>query len=466
MLIILWIFQVVSLERFYKGIKTSSIKKAAYTIVKNIDHEELDQLLERLASQNDMEVKIVDATGQVLYEATGAPGERIQIIPRNDLYAYYHKALEGGGEALSFINEEDIRPFIHEDRAFIGKMPPYGKKVMESLIYTQMVTMNNGVQVMLFLTTRLTPVQATVDTLRVQLIYITLILLVVAILIAFFISKKISKPIMKITHTAGELGKGNYNIVFEGTGYREIRELNDTLNYAARELSKVETLRRELVANVSHDLRTPLTMIIGYGEMIRDLPGEDTPDNVQVIIDEASRLSMLVTDLLELSKLQDGEMTLSFKRFNLTQSIKEILERYTKLIEQQGYELNFLYEEEVYIEADELKISQVLYNLINNAINYTGVDKKVTIRQLATQDQVKVEIIDTGEGIDKEQQPYVWERYYKIGKTHKRAQIGTGLGLSIVKNILEQHHALYGVVSEKGKGSNFWFELNRRSKER
>ena len=141
---------------------------------------------------------------------------------------------------------------MHEDRAFIGKMPPYGKKVMESLIYTQMVTVNNGVQVMLFLTTRLTPVQATVDTLRVQLIYITLILLVVAILIAFFISKKISKPIMKITHTAGELGKGNYNIVFEGSGYREIRELNDTLNYAARELSKVETLRRELVANVSH----------------------------------------------------------------------------------------------------------------------------------------------------------------------------------------------------------------------
>ena len=172
MLVILWIFQVVSLESFYKGIKTSSIKKAAYTIVKNIDHEELDQLLERLASQNDMEVKIVDATGQVLYEAAGAPGERIQIIPRSELYAYYHKTLEGGGEALSFINEEDIRPFMHEDRAFIGKMPPYGKKVMESLIYTQMVTVNNGVQVMLFLTTRLTPVQATVDTLRVQLIYL------------------------------------------------------------------------------------------------------------------------------------------------------------------------------------------------------------------------------------------------------------------------------------------------------
>lgn len=459
MLIILWLFQIVSLERFYKSIKTQNIKKSAESIVKNIDHDNLQSLLEQLARQNDLSIKIVDVRGDVLYHVPGIPDAMINRMHKIELQQYYHDALVKGGVAFEIFSKEDFRSLPDEMMGFIGKMPPPGRMRMESMIYAQMVTRLDGNQVMILLNTTLTPINATIETLRVQLIYITGILLVLAIILALFISKKISKPIIKMNRSAKELAKGNYNTVFEGKGYLEIKQLNDTLNYAAKELSKVEELRRELIANISHDLRTPLTMIIGYGEVMRDLPDENTPENVQIIIDEATRLSTLVSDLLALSKLQSDVEDLNYTTFSLTQNIREILKRYTKLTEQEGYQITFLYDEEIDVLADEVKLSQVIYNLINNAITYTGKDKKILVRQTTNLSQVKIEIIDTGEGIEKEQLPYVWDRYYKVDKAHKRARVGTGLGLSIVKTVLDKHKAHYGVISEVGKGSNFWFEL-------
>ena len=192
------------------------------------------------------------------------------------------------------------------------------------------------------------------------------------------------------------LAKGGLRHPFWGTRRREVRELARTLNYAAGELSKVEGLRRDLLANVSHDLRTPLTMIKGYSEVMRDLPGENTPENVQIIIDEAERLTNLVNDLLDLSKLEAGVLPLEKTRFNLTESIRGILHRYDKLAD---YHFPFLYREEVWVDADELKISQVVYNLVNNAITYSGKDKTITLRQELWQGKVRVSVTDTGEGI-------------------------------------------------------------------
>ncbi len=222
----------------------------------------------------------------------------------------------------------------------------------------------------------------------------------------------------------------------------------------------MEGLRRELIANISHDLRTPLTMITGYGEVMRDLPGENTPENVQTIIEESRRLTALVNDMLDLSKLQSGMQTLHKAPFSLTRSICGILRRYAKLTEQDGYHIDFLYDEDATVDADEMKLSQVVYNLINNAVAYTGEDKKVTVRQVLSPASVRIEVEDTGEGIAPEDLPYIWDRYYRVDKIHKRAQIGTGLGLSIVKTILDLHRARYGVTSEKGRGSTFWFELD------
>jgi len=231
------------------------------------------------------------------------------------------------------------------------------------------------------------------------------------------------------------------------------------LNYTASELEKTERLRRELIANVSHDLRTPLTMISAYAQAMQDLPGENTPENIQVVVDEAERLTSLVNSMLDLSKLQAGVMELKEAKINITELISKVLRHYNKLIEQNGYRIEFLYDSTAWIAGDEYKLCQVLYNLINNAVNYAGEDKTVIIRQLRKDSGLRIEVEDHGEGIAKEDIPYIWDRYYKVDKTHKRAVTGTGLGLSIVKSILELHSASYGVESENGCGSVFWFEL-------
>ena len=171
-------------------------------------------------------------------------------------------------------------------------------------------------------------------------------------------------------------------------------------------------------------------------------------------------MTELVNDLLDISKLQAGVQKLERKEYNLTESIKSVMKRYAKLVVQQGYDITFEYREpEVWVEADEYKIYQVLYNLVNNAVNYTGEDRKVIVRQIVKESSVRIEVTDTGEGIAPEQLNHVWDRYYKIDKNHKRAVMGTGLGLSIVKNILQLHDAPFGVITEIGKGSIFWFEL-------
>ncbi|MCI2206629.1 MAG: HAMP domain-containing histidine kinase, partial [Oscillospiraceae bacterium] len=197
-------------------------------------------------------------------------------------------------------------------------------------------------------------------------------------------------------------------------------------------------------------------MICGYAEVMRDLPGENTPENIQVIIDEATRLTNLVNDVLDISKLESGTQKLEKSEFSLTDEIRETTKRYRKLTD---CTLTFESDRNVFIFADELKISQVIYNLINNAINYTGTDRKIQIRQLVRDHQVTVEVTDTGEGIPADKLHDIWDRYYKVDKEHKRAQIGTGLGLSIVKSILDMHGGFYGVRSAVGVGSTFWFRL-------
>ncbi|MBQ7313937.1 MAG: hypothetical protein IJW81_10170 [Clostridia bacterium] len=264
-----------------------------------------------------------------------------------------------------------------------------------------------------------------------------------------------------MSEEASKLALGNYNVNFDGGNCKETVMLSSTLNRAAYELSKLDKMQKDLIANVSHDLRTPLTMIAGYTEAMRDLPGEATPENMQIVIDETNRLTSLVNDMLEVSRYQGGTQVLHPARFNFTEVIRTTLGRYGKLREKDGYTIRFEADRDVFVEADEGRILQVVYNLINNAVNYTGEDKTVVIRQTVTDDGAAVltEVIDTGIGIAKEDLPLVWERYYKVNDFHKRANMGTGLGLSIVKNILLLHGAEFGVNSKVGHGSNFWFKL-------
>lgn len=464
MLLLLWLFQVVFLDNFYKLIKVNDIKSTAKIILRNIDNANLQSLVTRLSLNNDIYIKITDTMGNDIYSADTPNNPSPIALIAQEQYQFYQKALQNGGTYLEhFIRGRDDFKNGQNDQfkgnEFIGRVPPPNMGMTESIVYVKVVTRNDNTDYIVILNSIISPVNATVQTLRVQLICVTAIMLVLSLLLALYISRKISKPIIKINLSAKELAKGNYGAIFTGAGYLEICELSNTLNIAAKELATVEGLRRELIANISHDLRTPLTLISGYSEVMRDIPGENIPENVQVVIDEAKRLTALVNDILDISKLQSCTQELKLSDFNLTQSIKAILKRYTKLMEQDKYDIKFVYDTDVVVHADDVKISQVIYNLINNAITYTGADKSVRVCQSVNGKFVKIEVADTGEGIPAEELPHIWDRYYKVDKTHKRAAIGSGLGLSIVKTILDIHGAKYGVISSEGHGSVFWYEL-------
>lgn len=479
MLVMLWIFQIVFLEGFYKSIKSTQVEQNAKQISVSIkNNSDVETIINEISKRNELSVYVYDTTSTIFLKKYSCdynnPTGKSEF-EEHQAYKYYREAYNNGGTYLGTTTMESDAKILEElanifsggntDQELSGvkdeKIYPSPQKESkyENMIYAEIITMDDGTEYFLLVNAMITPVSAVVDTLRIQLIIVSVILFIFAMGLSLYASRRISKPLSNMNKTAKELAKQNYNVEFTGSGYLEVKELNDTLNYARTELSKVEKLRQELIANISHDLRTPLTMIKGYGEVMRDLPGENTPENVQIIIDEASRLSVLVTDLLDLSKLQAGALTLDTDVFCLTDSIRNIFNRYSKLKEQDGYVIEFESNENVFVEGDELKMSQVIYNLMNNAINYVGQDKTVIVRQIVTDKTVRVEVVDHGAGIPQEKLDYIWDRYYKVDKEHKSAVIGTGLGLSIVKNILDLHKAHYGVTSQLNKGSTFWFEL-------
>jgi len=448
---LLWVMQVVFLDDFYKYIKINEIREAASVIRGSMEEDDLEEKIDYICQTGNMAVMLVETNGTVVYNK----GNFIAAKYTN-VYIQMNTLLEKLENENEYIV---ITPAETPEEPRRPLQPRVQERLPENIMLATIATYSGDKEIVVIIYSNITPVDSTIQTIRFQLIIITVILLAVVLLIALMVSILISRPIMKITETSKELARGNYNIVFKAGGYREISELSQTLNHVTGELLRVDDYRRELMANVSHDLRTPLTLISGYSEAMRDIPGENTSENIQTIIDESNRLTTLVNDVLDLSRLEANEQQLNISCYNITQNIRQIVTRVGKMTTSEGYEVVFLSSEDVYVRADEMKISQVLYNLLGNAITHTGEDKRVIIEQTLLKNVVRVSVTDSGDGIPKEKMKQIWERYYKVDKEHKRARVGTGLGLSIVKSIFNLHKNKYGVISEIGKGSTFWFEL-------
>ena len=318
----------------------------------------------------------------------------------------------------------------------------------------------------IILNTALEDVNSTTSVLRSQLIYITLIVILLAIIVSIYLSKMLNKPILNITNEAKKLAKGNSELNIEESNIKELDDLRIALNYASKEINKTDELRRDLLANVSHDLKTPLTMIKAYAEMIRDINKDDEEkrnENLNIIIDETDRLNILVNDILSLSKLEANQETLELIEFDLVDLINNIIKKYNIIKETENYKFILKMPKKAIVLGDTNKISQVIYNLVNNAINYTGDDLSVTIEVIEKKKSYLVNIVDTGNGIKESDLNLIWNKYYKNEKNHKRNKVGTGVGLSIVKNILDRHEFKYGVKSKKGIGTTFYFEITKIS---
>lgn len=457
LMVLLWLFQIVWLDDFYRWNKTRQIHQAVEAVAANLDNEDLHGLVDHLASRNDLCIMLLDAHGRTILSSADIRYCLIHRMSKTDRNFWCSLAPEDGSVLTEMFNVAPMMETSVNPRKFRGPVPEINGK-QQALLCVRQAEAADGSTVYLLLNTIITPLDATVETLRTQLTVITLVVVLGAALLGGLISRRLARPIIETNEAARSLSRGQYVPPEHGSEYREMAELNATLRRAAHDLSQVEHLQHELVANISHDLRTPLTMIGGYAEVMRDIPGEATPENLQIVIDETNRLTSLVSELLDFSRLQTGCFEMEKAAFDLTGAVESIVQRVARMTEKDGYILHFAPDRHVTVLADEKRIDQVVYNLLGNALTYTGPDKTVTVTQTEKDGCVRISVQDTGAGIPAEELPRIWNRYYRAKESHRRAVIGSGLGLSIVQSILERHGAAYGVDSAEGEGTTFWFE--------
>ncbi len=459
-LILLWVFQILFLDRFYTAITEARMGKAALDIVRAADSDDLYETVEVASRKNSACINVYsveDLQAICLCSVDTEVGCVIHVFSQRQLNALYKRTHTAGGTynaAYALIEGEGFR-FADELQEESN-----GKIIDERRVYAHLFRTPDKGEIFVLLDCSLTPIEATINVLSVQLGVLSAFLLLISFLLAYFISRRISLPLSFLNIAARRLPSGRYPENYRETGYREVAELSQTLSEAALEIGKVDKMKKELIANLSHDLRTPLTMITGYAEVMRDMPGENTPENIQIIINEAHRLSSMVEDLVSISRYEGNAEEIKRERFSLSDEIIRMSEEYRSLLSARGYTVTDTVEGGLFVTADRRRIIQTLRNLVNNAVNYAGEDKVVLLRLFKIAgNSVRFEVEDHGTGIAEEDLENIWERYYRVDKEHVRSVVGSGLGLSIVRKNLQEHGARYGVESTLGKGSVFWFEL-------
>lgn len=436
-ILFLWLFQVIFINKYYEYTKTKDIKHIANKLLTAYNSENIYDTLDEISYQENLCIEITSSNSTLYRSSTTS----------NCLFSK-------GVLKESFINSGS------KEETYNLQNPQFANKTI-----LEAIKLDDNLYA--FLSTSLEPLDSTAKILKEQLLIISILILSLSLLIGYFISKRLSKPIVDISKKANLIAKGKIKKEFTSdSDILEIEDLNNSLNEMMVELGKTEELEKDLLANVSHDLKTPLTMIKAYAEMVRDLTYNDKEkrnSNLNIIIEETDRLALLVNDILTLSKLQQSMDNLTLSEFDLILLIKNILKRFTIYEEKYGYNIIFKHTNirKLMIKADQKKIEQVLYNLIINAINYTGSDMKVVINISKVNNLYKIEVIDSGKGIDTKDLDNIFDKYYKSEKKHKRNLYGTGLGLSIVKNIFLLHDYKYGVDTKKGKGSSFYFYISK-----
>ena len=293
-----------------------------------------------------------------------------------------------------------------------------------------------------------------------QMKWVALLLLAVSLAGAWIFSTIFTRPLRQLSGAAREMARGNYKVQVEEKGQDEVADLARDFNFMAREVDRSARLQQELIANISHDLRTPLTLIKGYAETLRDLTGDDAQKRTQqlnVIVDETDRLSALVNSVMDLSKIGTGAEKPQMVDFDLAQLCDEVAQRYEDVCAKNGYTLETHTDEECLVHADAAMLERVLHNLLGNALHHVGPDGWLGLSAKPLPGGgCRVEVADHGCGIPAEDLPHLFDKYYR--SRQDAGKVGNGLGLSITKAILQSHGFRFGVESTVGQGSVFWFE--------
>ena len=438
MLALILFLQTTFLDGTYKNNKIAYLKDTAAQIDEGIQNDDILSVLEDISFSNEVCVRVItDAVGFTTYQ--DASSCALGKLSSKQLNKIATTTFDNGGEALFDSNSSNIK---------------------NAYIYSKLSKVNDE-NVLIMLSTSIVPLQSTIDTMYDQFNIIIIVVVIATILLALCLSSLIVKPIKKIEMEATNLPSGKYDYRLIKTDAREIENLNNTLARANEEIIKADVARKELIGNVSHDLRTPLTMIVGYGEMIRDFPEENNAENINVIINEAKRLSTLVDDLLDLSKVESGKIEFRNKDIKISDLLGSVYDQFEPYCKANNIELVLNVEDsDVVVSVDENRLKQVLHNFMSNALNYNDAkDTKIIIGEENVDGAYRIYVYDNGSGVKEEDKDKIWNRYYKVDKEHKRSHIGSGIGLSLCKDILDKMGYKYGVDSVYKEYSKFYFDI-------
>lgn len=283
---------------------------------------------------------------------------------------------------------------------------------------------------------------------------LTIIFMLITILI---LSKVLTTPLIKMKEATKKLSRGDFSVTLPRLGNDELGELALAIQLLAKDLSYLKQERNEFLASISHELRTPLTYIKGYADISRrkNISEEERETYLNIIFEEADRVSLLVKDLFDLAKFDQNSFTIMKEKINLSEMLQAIYQKISPAFMNSNVQLEMHCSSKIFINADPVRFEQVLYNLLDNALKYSEADTKTTVEVKKMNQNIHIYIKDQGKGIPKEDLPYIFDRFYRVDKSRSRALGGTGLGLAIVKEIIEAHGGTISVESSLNKGTCF-----------
>jgi len=446
-LIILGTSMVKMFENFYFSEREEALTKEGKnlntTIVKYLNHEvgyeKLETELESIERYLNAKVWVIDRLGYVY--GTSSASER-KWIGRQLTQRDIDIVLSG-----SIIKKRGAYDEYFESPVMTVGVPIFvnGEVVTGIFMHSPIYEIDDALR----------------ETYKIIFYSLGICLLLVTALI-YIISQRISKPILEMNRITKTIASGEFNKRISINSKDEIGQLAESFNYMAQELNKLEEMRKGFVADVSHELRSPLTLIKGYvkGLMAMDLTDEKRQKYLDIIYEETDRLSELISNLLDLSRMDYGESTLNKSKFDINELIRRTIVKYSNKLEEKDIEVDASFESDpLFVIAEKESIFQVLSNIVDNSIKFMSSKDNLTIKTEIVNDKVLISIRDTGKGIAEEDIKNIWQRFYKGDKSRSRQTRGTGLGLSIVKEIIKSHNEKIWVESKVGEGTKFIFTL-------
>lgn len=450
---LMWVIQILVLERNYTKVAIEGIQERLEPVEEQLNNEDLadnDQLIPYLSKTINGKLMIVDSDGQL--EAMYSYGHQLDIAADGQNIRPW-KNIRDSEEYQSILDGE---PFNREVRK--------GSQLISYEIGIPILY--NGQQEYIILTQNFTELNQVLDMNRRQLIFFSVLLIIASSILAHILSRKFTKPIHIIKGTVDDLASGDLTAVPNLKLNDEVGQLARSVEELSRALRRVDDLRKEIIANISHELRSPLALIGGYAEMVRDIHWKDEEkrtEDLDLIIRESKRMSEMVNDILDYSQLQTGYLQLKKEWYNLYEIVESEIMFCEASAREYGIQIRLASDEtEIPVYVDALKMSQVIRNLLYNALNHTENKKEVIVSLKAGDDGCLVEVKNPGNPIPEEERELIWERYQRSQHQAGRRE-GTGLGLSIVSTILKAHCMVYG-VDYQDQMTVFWFRTLKDKK--